>query len=67
MVVMRREYITAVMPPTFHFGNDIEALIVIQELVLNISSQGFGIPGESVRHPHDGVVPYPLTICLVEL
>ena len=67
MVVMGGEDIAAVVARALHLRYHVEALVVLQELVLYLGFQSFGVFRETVGHPGYGLVYDLLAIGLVEL
>ena len=55
------------MPTTFYLGDDVEALVVLQELVFHVQLDGLCVLGETIRHPDDGLGEDLLSVSLVKL
>ena len=55
------------MAATFHFGNHIEQLIVLQKLIVDFGAHGLDALDGLGGHPNDGLLHHPVTIGLVEL
>ena len=67
MIIMRSEDITTVVPLALYLGNDVEAFIVFQKLVVYLCMYLLHALYGLWRYPQDGFVDHLLSISLEEL
>ena len=67
VVVVCRENEAAVMPTALHLGDDVEALVALEETVVDIGGDAASLFREVGRHPDDGLVHHLLAVSFVEL